>query len=54
MTDSAVDASRDDEVRVVLGDAGKNSPTQLTVVERIVPREIFHSVLILNLRQVDI
>lgn len=54
MADSAVDASSDDEIRVVLGDAGKNPPAQLTVVERIVPREIFYLVLKLNLRQVDV
>lgn len=54
MADSAVDASSDDEIRVVLGDAGKNPPAQLTVVERIVPREIFNLVLKHNLRQVDV
>lgn len=54
MADSAVDASRDDEIRVVLGDAGKNPPAQLTVVERIVPREIFDLILKLNLSQVDV
>ena len=50
MADSAVDASGDDEIRVVLGDAGKNPPAQLTVVDRIVPREIFNLVRKLNLR----